>query len=67
MTHVTKFKEFLVAWDITNEDTMMQLFVMSLVMGGSQDVDDWYEGIPPIYNSLKHFAISGILTIKMKP
>ena len=28
--HITKFKEVLVAWDITNEDTIMELFVMSL-------------------------------------
>ena len=46
-THVTKFKEVLVAWDITDEDTVIQLFVMSLGLGGNQDVDAWYDGLPP--------------------
>ena len=44
--HVTKFKEVLVAWDITDKDTMMQLFFMSIGLGGNQDVDDWYDGTP---------------------
>ena len=45
--HITKFKEVLVAWDITDEDTMMQLFVMSLDLGENRDVDASYDGLPP--------------------
>ena len=29
-THVAKFKEVLMTWDIVDEDTIIQLFVMSL-------------------------------------
>ena len=45
-THVTKFKEVLMAWDITEEDTIIQLFVMSLNVGGNQDMVAWYDGLP---------------------
>ena len=33
-THVAKFKEVLMTWDIVDEDTIIQLFVMSLGLGG---------------------------------
>ena len=47
VTHVTKFKEVLVTWDITKEDTIIQLFMMSLGLGGNEDMDAWYDGLPP--------------------
>ena len=47
VTHVTKFKEVLVTWDITDEDMIIQLFVMSLGLGGNEDMDAWYDGLPP--------------------
>ena len=46
-THATKFKEVLVAWDISDEDTMMQLFVISLGLGRNRNMDAWYDGLPP--------------------
>ena len=46
VTHVTKFKEVLVTWDITDEDTIIQVFVMSLGLGGNEDMDAWYDGLP---------------------
>ena len=33
--------------DITDEDTIIQLFVMSLGMGGNDDMDAWYDGLSP--------------------
>lgn len=46
-THVTKFKEVLVAWDIIEEDIIMQLFIMSFGLGGDRDMDAWNDGLPP--------------------
>ena len=34
-------------WGITNQDTIIKLFMMSLGMGGNQDMDAWYDGLPP--------------------
>ena len=34
-THVAKFKEVLMTWDIVDEYMIIQLFTMSLSMGGN--------------------------------
>ena len=47
MKHITKFKELLGRWDIIDEDTIIQLFMMSLGLGGNEDMDVWYDEIPP--------------------
>ena len=47
VTHVTNFKESLGTWDIMDEDTIIQLFMMSLGQGGNEDMDAWYDGLPP--------------------
>ena len=33
VTHVVKFKEVLMAWDIVDQDTIIQLIVVSLSLG----------------------------------
>ena len=45
--YIMKFKEVLVAWGIIDEDIRMSLFVMSLGLVGDEDVNDWYDRIPP--------------------
>ena len=45
--HIVKFKEVLMTWDIVDEDTIIQLFVMSLGLVGNQDMDTWFDGLPP--------------------
>ena len=45
VTHITKFKQVLVTWDIMDEDTIRPLFMMSPSLGGNQKMDAWYDEI----------------------
>ena len=49
-----KFKEYLVTWDIMDEDLIMKRFVISLDLKNNKDVGVWYDELP-------HKGISSLL------
>ena len=70
-THVEKFKEFLMTWDIVDKDTIIQIFMMYLGMGGNQDIYAWYGALPlGVYFSFnsgwRYSVISGTKTSRRK-